>query len=97
MPLVGAGLFTAANICVKLSLNKDRQWAIFLAFAASIAAYWIFKRTCEAKGLAITESIFGSLITVLTVAAGIWMFRESLTAKQFAGLALIIAGLFLVQ
>lgn len=89
-------LFTLANVCVKLSL-KDRQWLMFAAFGASVAAYWLFRRVCIAKGLAVTEGVFGSLITVLTVAIGILLFKESLTPKQMGGLGLILIGLFLIQ
>ena len=96
VPVGGALLFTLANICVKLSL-KDKQWLMFGAFACSIAAFWIFRRVCLMKGLAVTEGIFGSLITVLTVLAGLLLFRESLTPKQMAGLGLILVGLFLTQ
>ena len=52
---------------------------------------------CVLKGLAITEGIFGSLITVLTVAIGLLMFRESLSIKQMVGLVVIVVGLFLIQ
>ncbi len=97
IPLAGAALFTIANVCVKLSLGKDRQWLMFAAFAGSILAYWLFRRVCVMKGLAVTEGVFGSLITVLTVAFGLLVFKESLTTKQMAGLALILAGLFLIQ
>ena len=90
-------LFTLANVCVKLSLGKDRQWLMFAAFGGSVAAYWLFRRVCVAKGLAVTEGVFGSLITVLTVAIGLMIFKESLTTKQMAGLGLILVGLFLIQ
>ena len=89
-------LFTLANVCVKLSL-KDKQWLMCAAFACSIAAYWTFRRVCILKGMAVTEGIFGSLITVLTVAIGILIFKESLNYKQMAGLMLILVGLFLIQ
>ena len=96
VPIGGAILFTLANVCVKLSL-KDKQWLMFVAFACSIAAYWTFRRLCILKGLAVTEGIFGSLITVLTVGVGILIFREVLTVKQMVGLGLILVGLFLIQ
>ncbi len=70
---------------------------MFAAFGGSVAAYWLFRRVCIAKGLAVTEGVFGSLITVLTVAIGLMMFKESLSAKQMAGLGLILVGLFLIQ
>ena len=96
VPIGGAVLFTLANVCVKLSL-KDKQWLMYVAFACSIAAYWTFRRLCMLKGLAVTEGIFGSLITVLTVGVGILIFREVLTVKQMVGLGLILVGLFLIQ
>ena len=97
IPFLGAVLFTVANVCVKLSVSKERPWLMFGAFAASIAAYWTFRRVCILKGLAVTEGIFGSLITVLTVAIGILLFKELLTPKQMGGLFLILVGLFLIQ
>lgn len=95
--MAGAALFTIANVCVKLSLGKDRQWLMYVAFAGSVLAYWLFRRTCITKGLAMTEGVFGSLITVLTVAFGLLVFKETLSPKQMAGLGLILAGLFLIQ
>jgi multidrug transporter EmrE-like cation transporter len=97
VPLAGAVLFTVANVCVKLSLGKDRQWLMFVAFGGSVAAYWLFRRVCILKGLALTEGVFGSLITVLTVVVGLLIFKESLNPKQMAGLGLILVGLFLIQ
>ncbi len=97
VPLAGALLFTVANVCVKLSLGKDKQWLMFLACAGSIGAFFLFRRVCMMKGLAVTEGVFGSLITVLTVAIGLWIFKESLTVKQMAGLGIIVVGLFLIQ
>jgi multidrug transporter EmrE-like cation transporter len=82
---------------VKVSIGKDRQWLMFVAYAGAIAAYWMFRRVCLTKGLAVTEGVFGSLITVLTVAVGLMIFKETLTAKQIAGLCLILVGLFLIQ
>ncbi len=70
---------------------------MFGAFLCSIIAYWAFRRLCVIKGLALTEGVFGSLITVLTVAVGLMMFKEALSVKQMIGLVVIIVGLFLIQ
>lgn len=97
VPIGGAALFTIANISVKYSVGKDRQWLMFVAFGASVLAYWLFRRTCITKGLAVTEGLFGSLITVATVLFGLLVLKESLNPRQLGGLALILAGLFLIQ
>ena len=70
---------------------------MFVAYAASVMAYWMFRRICATKGLAVTEGLFGSLITVTTIAVGILVLRESLSPRQLGGLALILVGLFLIQ
>lgn len=70
---------------------------MFVAYGASVLAYWTFRRICVTKGLAVTEGIFGSLITVATVLFGLLVLKESLSPKQLAGLGMILAGLFLIQ
>ena len=82
---------------MKLSLGKDRQWLMFVAYGASVLAYWVFRKVCMGKGLAVTEGLFGSLITVATVVFGLLVLKESLSPRQMGGLALILAGIFLIQ
>jgi uncharacterized membrane protein len=70
------------------------MWA---AYGAAAIAYWTFRRVCLTKGLAMTEGVFGSLITVTTVAIGLLFLQETLNAKQYVGLSLIVLGLILIQ
>ena len=90
--LFGATLFALANLCVKLSVTKENPWFLYGAFALSIVAYWLYQRAVVNKGLAIAEGIFGSLITIITIAIGLFIMRETITTKQGFGLALIVAN-----
>ncbi len=90
-----AMLFVLCNVGTRYSLEPGRNWVMFPVAVCSVIAFLVFQVVCKSYGLAVTSGIVDSLLTVLSIAAGLLLFRESLTPRQYVGIALLIAGLYL--
>jgi len=89
-------MFVACNIGVKVSLSKGNEAVMALVYPGSLVAYWCFRRSCVSNGLAMTEGLYGSLITIATVAIALLVFHEVLSPRQMLGAALVALGLLLL-
>lgn len=96
LALLSASCFVTCNLLVKVSLGSGRQGLLYLVFPTACLAFWLFRKACGANGLAISEGLVGSVITIITIAIGILIFRETLTLKQWTGLGLVAAGMLLL-
>ena len=63
----------------------------------AIASFEGFRRLCVVFGLARSSGIVDSLLTLLTISIAVLILREPLLPRQYAGLALLLGGLFLVK
>jgi drug/metabolite transporter (DMT)-like permease len=66
---------------------------LFLGVFCSALGYWFYARSLEVLGM--VSSIFINFIPVVTVIAGFFILGERLTAVQWAGAALVLAGVYL--
>jgi len=67
---------------------------LFLALGCSAFGYWLYAHAMEVLGVSVT-SVFINLIPVVTVIAGFIVLDERLTLLQWAGAALVLAGVYL--
>jgi drug/metabolite transporter (DMT)-like permease len=66
---------------------------LFLGVFCSALGYWFYARSLEVLGM--VSSIFINFIPVVTVIAGFFILGERLTAVQWAGAAMVLAGVYL--
>ncbi|MCW5941827.1 MAG: hypothetical protein KIS66_06330 [Fimbriimonadaceae bacterium] len=97
LSLLGSLMFIATNVCMKLSVAPGRHVLMYVGFAASLLAYSLFRQLLVTRGLALSESVFGSLITLGSVLMAIFILKESMTARQAVGIAFIVAGLIIIS
>jgi drug/metabolite transporter (DMT)-like permease len=67
---------------------------IFLALGCSAFGYWLYAHAMEVLGVSVT-AVFINLIPVVTVIAGFIILDERLNPLQWAGAALVFAGVYL--
>jgi drug/metabolite transporter (DMT)-like permease len=79
------------NFLLKLLFNKWFIIAIALAFIASLASYAVLRELGVVAG-----RVFLSLGIIATILAGTLVLGEKLTLREWAGIALIMAGVLLV-
>ena len=70
--------------------------ALFLALGASVAGYSLFNYSVSHAPMA-NVIIFQNLTTVISVAAGIFILGERLSAVSFAAMAIVLVGIWGVQ
>ena len=92
-----AGIFVLSNIGVKLSVSPGRSWIMLPVFGGACLAYWLARRICLTSGLTVMGAVLDSLITVFTIAAGVFLFQEQLSFRQYTGILLLLLGLLLVR
>jgi small multidrug resistance pump len=88
------------EVAATLSLRASQDHSIWLAvvvvgYAASFALLTLVLRAGVAVGVA--YGIWGAIGTALTAVLGAALFRDPLTWAIAAGIALIIAGVLLVE
>jgi drug/metabolite transporter (DMT)-like permease len=89
---------------IPFALAEHSRWAMpdlpamlhiaFLGIFCSAIAYWFYAQALQTLGVAIS-SIFINFIPVITAIAGFFIFHDRLHPIQWAGAALVIAGVSL--
>ncbi|MBX7133087.1 MAG: DMT family transporter [Fimbriimonadaceae bacterium] len=92
-----AALLIASNILTKLSLAAGRGWLMVVVYGCAALGYAFFRKVTVSAGVARGEALIGSLITLFTVAIGVFILRETITLKQAIGLVLIAVGIVLIS
>jgi drug/metabolite transporter (DMT)-like permease len=69
---------------------------IFLGICCSALGYWFYARSLEVLGMSVS-AIFINLIPMVTVIGGFFVLGDRLTPLQWAGAALVIAGVYLAM
>ena len=92
-----AGLYVAANVLTKRSLEPGRAWLMILVSVLAVGAFFAFRAICKQFGLAVASGVVDSLLTLLTLAIAVLWDKEVLTTTQLTGLGFILVGLFLVR
>jgi drug/metabolite transporter (DMT)-like permease len=73
-------------------------WAhiVFLGVCCSALGYWFYAGALEVLGVGVS-SVFINFIPVITAAAGFFILGDRLSPLQWAGAALVVAGVYLVM
>jgi drug/metabolite transporter (DMT)-like permease len=90
-------LMVAANVFTERSLQPGKGYLMALVFLAACLGFWGFRYCCQAFGLTVASSVVDTLLTLLTVGYGVFILQEKLGTVQYAGIALLLVGLFLVK
>ena len=90
-------LMVAANVFTERSLHPGKGHLMAVVFLAACAGFWGFRYCCQAFGLTVASSVVDTLLTLLTVGYGVFVLQEKLGAVQYAGIVLLLVGLFLVK
>jgi drug/metabolite transporter (DMT)-like permease len=69
---------------------------LFLGLFCSALAYWLYARAISVLGIGLT-SLFINFIPVITVITGMLLLQERLSPLQWAGAALVLAGVYLAM
>ena len=92
-----AGLYVLANVLTQKSLEPGKSWLMALVSLLAISAFFAFRFMVKSFGLAVASGVVDSLLTLLTIAFAVFVLRESLSVKQYAGLSCLLVGLYLVR
>lgn len=92
-----AGLFVFANWLTKKSLDEGYAWLTPLVFILGGLAFLTFRFVCRDVGLAVASSVVDSLLLLGTLLVAYVVLGEQLSAIKWAGVVLIVVGLFLVR
>lgn len=88
----------------QLSLNINKQmlglsigWILILAFAMYGVSFLIWSRIVTKNDLTYIMPITSAITNVLSVIAGIIIFKENLSIIQIAGIAVTILGIIMIN
>jgi multidrug transporter EmrE-like cation transporter len=99
-PFTGGIILTLVEAVGDFSLKKYAMGASagFLGLGVGIYGIlaWILTWLFRHLGLAITNAYWDGMSNVMTMALGGILFGETYTLKQWAGMAIITVGLFLL-
>lgn len=91
------GLEVAANIFIKYSNGFKRPWTGSLGIACILLSFTALSQAVKSIDLSVAYAIWGGAGIVLTSLAALVLFRQNLTCKGWAGIALIVCGLSLLK
>ncbi len=95
--ILTASVFVLCNTGTKISLDPGREWVMYPVYFGAAFAFWLFRKVCIEHGLAVSSGVVDSLITLVSIAIGIFFFHESLHTRQYVGLGVLLVGLYLVR
>lgn len=90
-------LFVLANSLAMKSLESGREWVVWVSGSVGFVAFIGFRYVCKQYGLAIASGIVDSSLTIITILVGIFFFQETLSVRQYLGLAMIVGGILLIR
>ncbi|WP_126427867.1 DMT family transporter [Brevibacillus marinus] len=82
---------------LKMSEGFSRLWPSLFVVVSYAASFYILSLALKYLPLGIAYAIWSGLGTAATVAIGVWLWNESLTAARVIGILLIIAGTVVLQ
>lgn len=87
----------AANVWLKFSDGFRRPVYGALSLLAVLAAFSALGQAVKGIDLSVAYALWGGFGIAATVAAGWLLFGQRLTAKGWAGLALLLAGMVVIK
>jgi multidrug transporter EmrE-like cation transporter len=95
--LIAATLELTGDLAFKWWAETDRRLGLVIGLVVYSLALIIFARLLRRAELALIFALWVGVATVLLALAGWWLFGETLSLRQMAGLALVIGGMILLQ
>jgi len=87
----------AATSALKASDGMTRLWPSTLVVAGYAAAFFLLAQTLKTLPVGLAYAIWAGVGVVGVALVGIFLFGEVMTPVKALGIALIIAGVILVQ
>jgi len=95
--MLTALLDLAGTITAKFWSSGKNPWLLLATFLLFGGAGFFFARSLRYEGMAIANIMWISLSVILISIIGYFAFKENIAPLQLAGIAVIIAGLVLVN
>jgi len=95
--LVAAALELTGDLAFKWWAETDRWLGLVLGLIVYALALVIFALLLRRAELAVIFALWVGIAAVLLALAGRWLFGETLSLQQLAGLALVVVGMVLLQ
>ena len=83
--------------CLKLTQGFSRPWPTVLVLGAYAIAFLLLSRVVDTIPLGITYALWSGIGTVVIVLVGRFAYSQMLQPTQLIGIALITAGVVLVN
>lgn len=87
----------AGTSALKLSDGLSRLWPSMLVVVGYAIAFWSLALTLKRMRIGIAYAVWSGAGTVLITLVGILVFRQKLDAAGVAGIALIVAGVLVLN
>ena len=87
----------ASVVSARFWVAHKNPLLLAMAVVFFAATGFFFAYSMQFKGLAIANTVWAALSTVLITLIGYFLFKEEIAAVQFAGIAVIVVGLILVN
>ena len=94
--LLAAVMELVGDLALKWWAETNRWGGLALGLAVYTVAVAIFALLLRRAELAVIFALWVGVATVLLALAGWWLFKESLSWGQIAGLALTVGGVLLL-
>ena len=100
-PLLLLGLAIAfevvATTSLKLSQGFTRPLPSVIVVVGYGAAFWLLGQALRSLPVSLCYAIWSGVGTVGVAILGVWLFREPLSLQLVVGIALVIAGVILLN
>lgn len=87
----------AATSALKASDGFTRPWPSLLVVAGYAAAFFFMSLTLRSLPVGVVYAIWSGVGVVLIALVGWWLFDQRLDAGAIAGMALIVAGIVVMN
>jgi small multidrug resistance pump len=100
-PWLALGIAIVAEVigtsALKASAGFSRLGPSLLVIAGYAVAFWFLAFTLKRIPVGIAYAVWSGTGTVLITLIGVWLFRQRLDAAAMIGIALIIAGVLVLN
>ncbi len=86
-----------ATTSLKLSEGFSRPWPSLIVVIGYAASFYLMSLSLKQIPLGTAYAIWSGLGTAATVAIGAWLWKESVDPARLFGIALIIAGVVVLN
>ena len=95
--LLAIALEVAANVLMKMSHGFKHKIVGIIAILFALAAFTSLSFAIDGIQLSIAYAVWGGVGMIATALLGIYLFRETLTARGWVGVLCIVMGVFFLK